>query len=248
MLGAQLALADPHGDPARVAAARAQRGLALDQLDLVFLEQPADAAGERRDDLLAARLHAGVVDLDSADLQPELLRRRGSRRADRPSAGPPWRGCRRSSGSARRPCPSRSPPSSCRAARRGSRRHSRPARSRSRCSHTRSQPSAPEPIEADASEPGGAVAIPVRRPGSGPSPARASRTASPPSTMLSRHTPAASSVEATTSASEVTRIWKASSASNAEHRPVAPPVHAPREQRQHAGEEHARPAASRRGC
>ena len=59
-------LADAH------VAVGGQRGVALDHVDLVFLEQPADARGERRDDLLAARLHAGEVDLDVCDLQPVL--------------------------------------------------------------------------------------------------------------------------------------------------------------------------------
>ena len=39
----------------------------------MFLEQILDAGGERRDDLLAPRLHGGVVDLHAADVDPELL-------------------------------------------------------------------------------------------------------------------------------------------------------------------------------
>ena len=37
-----------------------------------FLNRPADAAGQRRDDLLAARHDGGEVDLGLADLDPEL--------------------------------------------------------------------------------------------------------------------------------------------------------------------------------
>ena len=47
-----------------------ERGLADDHLDPVFLEQPPHAAGERSHDLLASRLHRGVVDLDSCHASP----------------------------------------------------------------------------------------------------------------------------------------------------------------------------------
>ena len=43
-----------------------------DQLDLVLLEQPADAAGQRRDDLGAALDHGVEVDGRLADSDPEL--------------------------------------------------------------------------------------------------------------------------------------------------------------------------------
>ena len=59
-----------HGD----GALPRQHTLALDQLDLVLLEQARDAARERRDHLLAARHHRAEVDLGLADLDPELTR------------------------------------------------------------------------------------------------------------------------------------------------------------------------------
>ncbi len=65
------------GDQLSVDAHRAvggQRRIALDQVDVVFLEQAGHARGERGDDLLAAGLHGGVVDLHAAHLQPVLLR------------------------------------------------------------------------------------------------------------------------------------------------------------------------------
>ena len=69
----------------------------------VLLEQPGDAAGERLDDLLAALADRAEVDLGLADRDAELagvadlLQDVGRR------AAPPWPGCTRSSGSARRP-------------------------------------------------------------------------------------------------------------------------------------------------
>ena len=66
-LGRDLLAADRHG------ALAGQRGLALDQVDLVLLEQARDAAGERRDDLLAACGDGRRSrPRGSADLDPEL--------------------------------------------------------------------------------------------------------------------------------------------------------------------------------
>ncbi len=51
-----------------------QRAAALDQIDLVLLEQPGDAAGQRLDHSLRRRaVIAGVVDLGFADLDPEFV-------------------------------------------------------------------------------------------------------------------------------------------------------------------------------
>jgi hypothetical protein len=52
-------------------AARAdQRAGALDQVDLVLLEQTGDPAGQRRDDLQAASGDSRIVDLRRSDLDP----------------------------------------------------------------------------------------------------------------------------------------------------------------------------------
>ncbi len=81
-----------------------QRAVALDDVDAVLLEQAGDAAGQRLDDLLrGAPITAPKSTVGSATCDAELagvadlLQHVGRR------AGPPWPGCRRSSGSARRP-------------------------------------------------------------------------------------------------------------------------------------------------
>jgi hypothetical protein len=51
--------------------------LALDQVDLVVLEESGNAAAEALADLLATRLHGIPVDADALDLDPELGRRVG---------------------------------------------------------------------------------------------------------------------------------------------------------------------------
>jgi hypothetical protein len=56
---------------------RGARG-ALDPLDLVFLEQHLDAAGQARDHLVLARVHGGHVDADGGPVdagEPPFLRR-----------------------------------------------------------------------------------------------------------------------------------------------------------------------------
>ena len=67
-----IVLAEISWPPTRERALAGERGLALDQVDLVLLQQPGDAAGERRDDLLAALGDAGVVDLRLGHLDAEL--------------------------------------------------------------------------------------------------------------------------------------------------------------------------------
>ena len=107
-----------------------QRAVALDQVDLVLLEQARDAAGQGLDHLVAVSGGALEVDLDALRLDAELLAVKRLRSRPPPRAASPWPGCTRSSGSGRRPCPSRRRPSSSRAGRRGSRRRSRPAPTR----------------------------------------------------------------------------------------------------------------------
>ena len=65
------------GDPVfanRHHAVAGQRALALDVVDLVLLEQPGHAAGQRGDDLLPPRADGGEVDLRLADLDAEAVR------------------------------------------------------------------------------------------------------------------------------------------------------------------------------
>ena len=104
--------------------------VALDDVDLVLLEEAGDAARERLDDLLAALADGVEVDERVRDRRSRSPPRCGSRSARRPRAAPLSRGCRRSSGSARRPGRTRRRRSSCPAVRPGSPRRSRRARSR----------------------------------------------------------------------------------------------------------------------
>ena len=67
-LGGDLVAADAHD------AVAAQRTLTLDEIDAVLLEQPGDAAGQRRDDLLSARADGSEVDLRAPDLDAEAIR------------------------------------------------------------------------------------------------------------------------------------------------------------------------------
>ncbi len=113
-----------------------QRAEALDQVDLVLLEQPRDAAGERLDHLVAVLRGAASSRPTRPSPRSRSRPRAPPRSSPRPRAGSPSPGCRPRSGSARRCCPSRPRRSSCRAARPGSRRRSRPGPSRSRCSRT----------------------------------------------------------------------------------------------------------------
>jgi len=62
-VASRIVLAVISRSPTAIAPAPGERRLPLDHLDLVLLEQTGDAAGERRDHLLAPGADPGVVDL-----------------------------------------------------------------------------------------------------------------------------------------------------------------------------------------
>ena len=125
--------------PAGVGAAPGERAPAVEERDLVLLEQIEDAVVVLRDDLFLARLHALDVDREALDLDAVVGEARGPRARSAPTtaAAPStecsrrWCTCRPARACRRRASSRRCRRSETRAARSGSRRCSRPDRRRS---------------------------------------------------------------------------------------------------------------------
>ena len=133
-------LAVEHLDPALVP----QRPRPDERGDLAALEQPGQALPELVDHGVLALLAHREVERDVGHVDAELLRRRRSSGARRPSRGTPWPGCSPGAGRSRRPCPARRWRPRARPPRRRGPWRSRPGRRRSR--RCRTLPRCPSPV------------------------------------------------------------------------------------------------------